>query len=80
MTIGPARSPIGRLLQLGSLVGRVGASVAVEQLVSLVFSGPSRQMHRIGNLVLNAERIVSAVPSPTRHPPAKPNSVMMTMK
>lgn len=55
---GPARSPIERLLRLGSLVGRVGASVAVEQLLSLVRSGPSRQLHQVANLVLNAERIV----------------------
>jgi predicted unusual protein kinase regulating ubiquinone biosynthesis (AarF/ABC1/UbiB family) len=55
---GPARSPLGRLLRLGSLVGRVGTSVAVEQLVSLVLSGPSRQAHQLANLVLNAERIV----------------------
>ncbi len=55
---GPARSPIERLLRLGSLVGRVGASVAVEQLLSLVLSGPSRQTHQLANLVRNAERIV----------------------
>jgi len=54
----PSQSPIARLLRLGSLVGRVGASVAVEQLVSLVLSGPSRQAHQLANLVLNAERIV----------------------
>lgn len=54
----PASSPLARLLRLGSLVGRVGALVAVEQLVSLVLSGPSRQAHQFANLVLNAERIV----------------------
>ena len=54
----PASSPLARLLRLGSLVGRVGASVAVEQLFSLVRSGPSRQLHQVANLVLNAERIV----------------------
>jgi predicted unusual protein kinase regulating ubiquinone biosynthesis (AarF/ABC1/UbiB family) len=55
---GPASSPLERLLRLGSLVGRVGASVAVEQLISLVRSGPSRKLHQVANLVLNAERIV----------------------
>jgi len=55
---GPATSPIERLLRLGNLLGRVGASVAVEQLISLVRSGPSRQLHQLANLVLNAERIV----------------------
>lgn len=55
---GPTSSPIGRLLRLGSLVGRIGASVAVEQLFSLVRSGPSRKLHQIANLVRNAERIV----------------------
>ncbi len=54
----PASSPLARLLRLGSLVGRVGASVAVEQLFSLVRTGPSRQLHQVANLVLNAERIV----------------------
>ena len=54
----PASSPLARLLRLGSLVGRVGASVALEQLFSLVLSGPSRQAHQLANLVLNAERIV----------------------
>lgn len=58
---GPANSPIGRLLRLGSLVGRVGASVAVEQLVSLLRSGPSRQAHLVGNLVRNAERIARSL-------------------
>ena len=53
-----ASSPVGRLLRLGGLVGRVGASVAVEQLVSLVRSGPSRRAHELGNLVRNADRIV----------------------
>ena len=57
-TSGPASSPFERLLRLGSLVGRVGASVAVEQLFSLVRSGPSRQLHQVANLVINAERIV----------------------
>jgi predicted unusual protein kinase regulating ubiquinone biosynthesis (AarF/ABC1/UbiB family) len=55
---GPASSPLARLLRLGGLVGRVGASVAAEQLFSLVLSGPSRQAHQLANLVLNAERIV----------------------
>ncbi len=55
---GPTTSPIARMLRLGSLVGRVGASVAVEQLVSLVRSGPSRKLHQVANLVRNAERIV----------------------
>jgi len=50
------KSPLARLLRLGSLVGRVGASVTIEQLFSLVCSGPSRQLHQVANLVLNAER------------------------
>lgn len=57
----PTGSPFGRLVRLGSLVGRVGASVAAEQLVSLVRSGPSRKAHQLGNLVQNAERIVRAL-------------------
>ena len=58
MTNGPVTSPIARLLRLGGLVGRVGASVAFEQLLSLVRFGPSRQVRQIENLVLNAGRIV----------------------
>jgi predicted unusual protein kinase regulating ubiquinone biosynthesis (AarF/ABC1/UbiB family) len=61
MTDGPARSPFGRLVRLGSLAGRVGASFAVEQLLSLVRSGPSRQVHQLSNLVRNAERVVRAL-------------------
>jgi predicted unusual protein kinase regulating ubiquinone biosynthesis (AarF/ABC1/UbiB family) len=61
LTSGPASSPVGRLLRLGSLVGRVGASLAVEQLFSLIRSGPSRQAHQLGNLVRNADRIVHAL-------------------
>jgi len=58
VTNGPVTSPIARLLRLGGLVGRVGASVAFEQLLSLVRFGPSRQVRQIENLVLNAGRIV----------------------
>jgi predicted unusual protein kinase regulating ubiquinone biosynthesis (AarF/ABC1/UbiB family) len=61
LTKGPASSPVGRLLRLGSLVGRVGASLAVEQIVSLIRSGPSRKAHQLGNLVRNADRIVHAL-------------------
>jgi len=55
---GPTTSPLARMLRLGGLVGRVGASVAVEQLISLARSGPSRKLHQAANLVRNAERIV----------------------
>ena len=61
MTKGPASSPVGRLLRLGGLVGRVGTSLAVEQVLSLIRSGPSRQAHQLGNLVRNADRIVHAL-------------------
>ena len=61
MTSGPAQSPVGRLLRLGGLVGRVGASLAVEQIVSLVRSGPSKKVHQMENLVRNADRIVHAL-------------------
>ena len=61
MTKGPASSPVGRLLRLGGLVGRVGASLAVEQVLSLIRSGPSKQVHQLENLVRNADRIVHAL-------------------
>jgi predicted unusual protein kinase regulating ubiquinone biosynthesis (AarF/ABC1/UbiB family) len=61
VTEGPARSPIGRMLRLGGLVGRVGISLAAEQLASLVRSGPSKKAHQLENLVRNADRIVHAL-------------------
>ncbi len=39
----------------------MGASLAIEQVLSLIRSGPSRQAHQLGNLVRNADRIVHAL-------------------
>ena len=54
-----ASSPFERLLRLGGLIGRIGASVAIERLLSRVLPGPSRQNHQLANLGRNAERIVN---------------------
>ena len=55
----PATSPIERLIRLGSLVGRVGVSVAAEHLLARVLPAPSRETHQLDNLVRNARRIVA---------------------
>jgi predicted unusual protein kinase regulating ubiquinone biosynthesis (AarF/ABC1/UbiB family) len=57
----PASSPVRRLLRLGSLAGRVGASLAGEQILALARSGPSRASHRLDTLVRNAGRIARAL-------------------
>jgi len=57
----PASSPVRRLLRLGGLAGRVGASLAGEQILSLTRSGASRDAHRLDNLVRNAGRIAHAL-------------------
>lgn len=50
-----------RLLKLGSLVSRVGASVAGERAVDFVRSGPTREIRRAENLVKNAVRVVETL-------------------
>jgi predicted unusual protein kinase regulating ubiquinone biosynthesis (AarF/ABC1/UbiB family) len=50
-----------RFLKLGSLAGRVGASVATSQALDLVRSGPSKKLHQTENLVRNALRIVETL-------------------
>jgi predicted unusual protein kinase regulating ubiquinone biosynthesis (AarF/ABC1/UbiB family) len=57
----PASSPVRRLLRLGSLAGRVGASVAAEQIAALARSREGREEHRLENLVVNARRIARAL-------------------
>ncbi|MDX1501894.1 MAG: AarF/ABC1/UbiB kinase family protein [Thermoanaerobaculia bacterium] len=54
-------SPTRRLLRLGGLVGRVGASVAGERTLELLRSGPGREAQRLDNLVKNALRIVETL-------------------
>jgi predicted unusual protein kinase regulating ubiquinone biosynthesis (AarF/ABC1/UbiB family) len=50
-----------RFLKLGGLAGRVGASVAGDQMLNLVRSGPARQLKQTENLVRNATRIVETL-------------------
>ena len=54
-------SPVRRLLRLGGLVTRVGASVAGEHLAGLARSGDGRARARTANLVKNAVRIVATL-------------------
>ncbi len=57
----PITSPAGRLVRLGGLIGRVGASVLVERLVELALSSPARQVRRTRNLVKNATLVVDSL-------------------
>jgi predicted unusual protein kinase regulating ubiquinone biosynthesis (AarF/ABC1/UbiB family) len=54
-------SSFRRFIKLGGLMGRVGASVAGEQVAGLVRSGESREAHKTENLVRNARRIVETL-------------------
>lgn len=54
-------SPGRRLLRLGSLVGRVGASVAGERTLGLLRSGPAAEAKRLENLIKNAARIAETL-------------------
>jgi len=54
-------SSFRRFLKLGGLMGRVGASVAGEQVAGLVRSAESKEAHKTENLVLNAKRIVETL-------------------
>ena len=50
-----------RFLKLGGLAGRVGASVAGDQVLNLIRSGPNKQVRQTENLVRNATRIVETL-------------------
>jgi len=54
-------SPSRRLLKLGGLVGKVGASVVGERAAELVRSGPGKEIKRAENLVRNAVRVVETL-------------------
>jgi len=57
----PTTSSIGRIVKLGSLMGRVGTSLAAERAIDFAFSGPTKQLRRTENLVKNAARIVETL-------------------
>jgi len=57
----PITSPIHRFLKLGSLVGRVGASVASSRALDMTLREATRQARRTENLVRNATRIVETL-------------------
>lgn len=57
----PNASSLGRFVKLGGLAGRVGASVAGNQILDLARSGPARQLRRTENLVRNAGRIAETL-------------------
>jgi predicted unusual protein kinase regulating ubiquinone biosynthesis (AarF/ABC1/UbiB family) len=54
-------SPGRRMLKLGGLVGKVGASVLGERALELTRTGPARQAQRTRNLVRNAVRVVETL-------------------
>ncbi|MFQ5525457.1 MAG: ABC1 kinase family protein [Thermoanaerobaculia bacterium] len=54
-------SPSRRLLRLGGLVGRVGASVASDRALGLLRSGPALEAQRVENLVKNAVRVAETL-------------------
>ncbi len=58
---GLVTSPTRRLLRLGGLVGRVGASVAGDRAAGLLRHGPSAEARRLENLVKNAVRVAETL-------------------
>jgi predicted unusual protein kinase regulating ubiquinone biosynthesis (AarF/ABC1/UbiB family) len=54
-------SSFRRFVKLGGLMGRVGASVAGEQVAGLVRSDETKEAHKTENLVRNAKRIVETL-------------------
>ena len=54
-------SAVRRFLKLGGLAGKVGASVAGNQALDLVRSGPTKKIRQTENLVKNALRIVETL-------------------
>ena len=54
-------SAVRRFLKLGGLAGRVGASVATNQALDLLRSGPTRKVRQTENLVKNATRVAESL-------------------
>lgn len=54
-------SSLRRMVRLGGLVGRVGASIAGERAAELVRRGPAREVARAENLVRNAVRVAETL-------------------
>ncbi|MCG6948757.1 MAG: AarF/ABC1/UbiB kinase family protein [Acidobacteria bacterium] len=54
-------SAVRRVVKLGGLAGRVGASVVGNQVLDLARSGPAKQVRKTENLVRNAIRIVETL-------------------
>jgi predicted unusual protein kinase regulating ubiquinone biosynthesis (AarF/ABC1/UbiB family) len=54
-------SAVRRVVKLGGLAGRVGASVVGNQVLDLARSDPARQVRKTENLVRNAIRIVETL-------------------
>jgi predicted unusual protein kinase regulating ubiquinone biosynthesis (AarF/ABC1/UbiB family) len=57
----PMTSPMGRLVKLGGLAGRVGASVLGERAAEIVRLGPAKEIKRTESLVKNAIRVVETL-------------------
>lgn len=54
-------SALGRLLRIGGVATRVGTSLATEQALGFLFSGPVARMRRTENFVVNALRVTQAL-------------------
>lgn len=57
----PKTSPVGRLLELGSLAVRAGVSTATTHLATALRSAPAREARRTEELVRNAHRLVATL-------------------
>jgi predicted unusual protein kinase regulating ubiquinone biosynthesis (AarF/ABC1/UbiB family) len=57
----PKTSPLGRLLELGSLAVRAGTSTLVSHVATLGRSAPARETIRTAELVRNAHRLVATL-------------------
>lgn len=54
-------SSFNRMVKLGGLVGRVGASVLTEKALALFRTELSQEVHKIKNLTKNAQRVVETL-------------------
>jgi len=54
-------SPFRRVVKIGGLVGKVGASMVGEKTIGVFRSNVSKEMHKVENLMRNANRIVKTL-------------------
>lgn len=54
-------SSLGRMVKMGSLMGRVGGSMIGNRAASILRSGPAQEAKRLENLIRNATRVVETL-------------------